>query len=359
MRKESVKRGAAQAFLAWAFVCGCSEPPSPVEVGGELLASAPALLVPGVIFKQALATLGAETTLVLTRGALPDGIYLTSAGTLEGMPLVPGQVARFTIERRSSAGEPLDERDYLLVGAEKHDIAVLPKQSRDGDVLRFEGGGGGAIHTAWAWDDAFGLVWPLKKGLGVDGGLLAPPSGALTLVVVGDEGQSQFDVHVDAPSREVAAFAQLAWEASADIDLHVLSDTGDEFEVNARENVWESDGTWRVRHDVEAKEGPGAESVSFSRSLPPGRYALAASRAGGDAIDVPLWLSVRTAEGRTLSDMRIDALLSDISSGDVRTDLKGSAQAYVLLGVLVVGVDAEWSFEPRQHAGSAQAARTP
>lgn len=330
------------------FVAGCgTEPFVPTGVPGALRPQFPAMLQPGVPVELSLLTEGGSASVELLNGALPTGLELLQDGRLTGTPTVPGELARFAVITRSVLGEPLERRDFLaVVGVRATTLPAPPAALRLDDALYFHHDWGVTLSRAWAWDPVLSLAWPMRVGAGFSGSALAPAHGSMSVVVAGPQVQGHYVLGHDAFDERTQVVAQLTWAGAADLDLHVLppAELAGE-ELSAAAPVFLHDGEWVMRRELVELTAPGPEVVSFARSLPPGRWALVVTKASGDAVDLPVWLSVRRRDGLILAERRIDALLSDVSSGLARVDVEAGTQSYKPLGMLEVGVDRELSFQ--------------
>lgn len=351
MRRWQEKVLATGGLLAMTLGFGCGggqivDPQPP----GALLRLPAEILQPGEPFEAPLvAPDGGVAVLRIVRGALPDGLAVDAAGALTGTPTTPGQLARFTVRSENAFGDPVEQMDQVVaVGVRDTTLASPSSVARQGDVLRFEHDWGTALSSAWAWDAQLGLVWPMRAEVGLVGASLAPAGRALSLVVAGSGAGGVFDVEEPPADESIQVVAQLTWQGDADIDLCVVAqlERAATVEIGAEEPVYEEGGDWLVRHELAESMAPGPEVVTFSKDLPTGRWALVATKAAGGAVEVPMWLSVRRRDGVVVAERRYDALLSDVSTGRVESDVSARTQSFKPLGVLVVGADREVSFEP-------------
>lgn len=338
------RSGVVLAVLA--VGCG-AEPFTASGPPGALIPQFPAMLHPGVAVDLSLLSPDGNATVELSKGALPQGLELTPEGRLVGTPSLPGELARFAVITRSATlGEPLERRDYLaVVGVETTTLPAPPAALRLDDALYFHHDWGVTLSRAFAWDPVLSLAWPMRVGAGFSGSALAPAGGSLSVVVAGPRVQGHYVLQQDAFDERTQVIAQLTWAGEVDLDLHVLPPVAmaaEELSAASPELVL--DGQWVMRRTLAETAAPGPEVVSFAKELPPGRWALVATKASGAAVDVPVWLSVRRRDGLILAERRIDALLSDVSSGLASADVQAGTQSYRCLGVLEIGVDREVSF---------------
>lgn len=337
-------------FVGLATSAGCvGDTVAETDPPGALLRLTPEILQPMEPFSAPLVAPGGTVVVKLVKGALPDGLRIDDAGTLRGTPTSSGQLARFTVRSENAFGEPAEQMDHVaVVGVRGTTLAAPTAATRTGDVLRFEHDWGKTLLSAWAWDPQLGLVWPMRAGAGYSGSALAPAGRALSLVATGVGAEGLFEIDDTPADESMQVIAQLTWEGDADIDLLVVPqiDSASGLEIGAKEPVFERDGQWLVRHEIGESSAPGPEVLTFSKHLPIGRWVFVAAKADGADIEIPMWLAIRRRDGLVLAERSYDALLSDVSTGRIDSDLAAKTQSFKPLGVLVVGTDREVSFQP-------------
>lgn len=333
------RRGLGSALALVALVgCG-ARPQVPVAAPGPLMALPPGLLSPDQRFSAPLVGEGGVPTLTLAQGQLPQGLEIRADGTLSGRPRVAGEHQQFTVAATGVDGEPLGERLYTLgVNASLTNLRVVPKATRVGDTLKFAHDWGRPIDQAFGWDPALQLLWPMQAGAGFSGRALAPIGPIFSVVVAGPDVEGSFALAQQPFDARLGIVVQLTWEGAADIDLRLLAEDALQApEVGAATPLLERSGTWVARHEIAEQVAPGAEAVTLSLDAPPGRYALVAVKAGGEAVAVRLFLAVRTRAGESLVDRRFEALFSDTATGSVSDEMQARHQSYRALGLVELG----------------------
>lgn len=333
--------GAALVALALAGAApGCGSPrQSGPPVYAALVALPPQLLVPGDRWRARLVEDGTPPVLVLAGGRLPEGLELDANGTVTGRARRPGQTERFEVAASTPDGEPLGSRTYAVaVGVEGTNLTEVPHVQQDGDALQFSQEWGRPIYDGFGWDPLLRLLWPLKVGTGVAGRALASPDGAFTLVVAGPDVGAAFELKTTAADPETGVVVQLSWAAAVDLDLRVVAAPAlGGAEASAASRVFPAGGPWVARFELDAAAGPGAEAAVLAATAPAGRYALVATKAGGDDVKIAAWLAVRARDGKVLADERFDLFLSDVATGTVADELARGRQSWAPLGTLVTG----------------------
>lgn len=319
-------------MVAW-VASGCSADSSSPSTRTELLLISPSLLAA----RQPLQIRLTEDRLArveLTWGQLPSGLTLGS-GWLRGTPDLPGETQRFTL--RASDGARVVERSYTLaVDSDVQQVNLVSSPPvAIGEALSFDGlAWSTPVDRAFAWDATLDLVWPLRGGTAMSGAGLLPLDGTLSLIAGGSQGAGSTNLHLTPADPSIDTVAQLSWAQAADINLEVLASST------------ASPGGWSVHHPVARETSPGPEVVTLSSDAAPGRYALVATKAGGDQVDVTLWLTIHRRDGSELTQRRFDALFSDTAQASLLEEIGRGRQSYLPLGVVDVARDGQRHYWP-------------
>lgn len=362
-RREGGPAAALAAFGALTLLLPACDSDSPVSFAYAPLAPlSQALAEHGTPFEALVVGDGLVPPRVsVVAGRLPSGLRL-DGGRLVGQPLEAGEYQRFVLEAYGAGDEVLGRRAYVVgVGVPGTNLADAPEPLRDADRVVFAEDWGGALDSAFVWDEALGLLWPLRVGRGAEGVVLAPGAGLLSFVVAGRASglRGRFDLEQPPLDERVRAVAQLSWSGDADIDLRLVPETADLglTELSASTPEWEmSPGVWGARLAVSSDQAPAAEALVISSDLVPGRYALVAVKAAGASVSVPLWLSVRERDGDESADVHVEALLSDAAQGAVDEERASGRQSFRALGTLVVGDGGALRYQPPAASGALFAA---
>lgn len=338
-------RGACTVLCLVASACG-SAPGTDGNVPGSLAPLPSRLLRPLVAYAEPLVQEGRVGRLALVRGALPQGLALGELG-VHGVPRISGEIARFTIGAWGPDGVPAGTRDYVLaVGAQPGDLPGPPSCARQGDLLQIEANWGRPIATAFAWDAALGLIWPLAGGPGVSGRALAPGGAILTVVAAGAASEGQFDIPVAPLAASVALVAQLRWDGDADLDLVLVPDRSSgaaELTPGAAELV--VGGAIAGRHLMASGSAVDVEALVVEAGLPEGRHRLAVVKKGGAAVEVAFDVALRRRDGASMFDGHFDGLFSDTATGSIADESAARRQSYRIVGEVVRAPDDAVTFQ--------------
>lgn len=294
------------------------------------------LLEPGRLVQVALLEGPPGPLLELESGALPSGLRLGEDGVLRGTPLESAEVARFCVGARTPERAWLGRRCYALgTGVFRTNLVTPSPPPSAGAVLDIDYAVGRELESAFVFDPALRLFWPLGAGTAARGSVLGSPGGVLELVARTDGAEGRFALAAPTLDARVGAVAQLTWVGDGALELHLLPEPDLAAPpVDPATPLLEHDGLWRAAHVVASTAG--AQAVLLTADAPPGRYALVAVRRGGTAVELALRLSARRPDGATLAEERIDAFLSDVATGSVADELAAGRQSCKPLGLLEI-----------------------
>lgn len=337
-RRNRPRRGALALGL-WAL-CACGmEPATPGARNATLLPLDTVLLKPQSAVSLRISEGDEAPVLELTGGRLPLGLELGD-GVIKGVPSRPGEHRRFEIIARDTEGTPRDRRVYMLaVGVEGGLATMTEGVEHNGDAVHVDRSFTRHATESFLFDPTLRLAWPLEASTSAQGIGLASPGGSLQLLVYGLGWHNGWLIPNTSLDERSDTLVQLVWaaEESADFDLQLVPEaTLDLPAVDAEAPVLEREGLWLARRAIASQQEPGAEALSLSSDLPPGRYALVAVRTGGDASVAELWLSVRRRFGELSVDERFIAFVPDASSGSLASDLTERRQSWRALGHFTV-----------------------
>lgn len=331
--------------IAWGVmalcVCACGvEPTQPGARNTTLLPLVRTLLEPQTSVSLRIVDGDGAPVLELSGGSLPLGLEL-SDGAIRGVPSRPGEHRRFEITVRDADGAPRDRRVYTLaVGVDGALTSLTDGISRDGDAVHVLSQFELSANEAFLFDPALGLAWPLQPGIAAQGFGLGSPGGSLHFFAHGFGWRGGWLVPNATLDERTDTLVQLVWDAeeAIDFDLQLVPEAALGLPaVDADFPLLERNGVLFARRAIASEQAPGAEALVLSSNLPPGRYALVAVRADGDAGIAELWISVRNRSGELAIDDRFIAFVPDLSSGSIATDLAERRQSWRALGHLTVG----------------------
>jgi len=299
---------------------------------------------PGVPLDWRLVGEGQAPHLELSVGKLPAGLRLEN-GSIRGKAQNAGEHQRFVVNAYSDFGDYLGSQTYLLaVGVSSQNLSETPKATRSGDTLSFSQDWGSPLQFAYAWDANLQLLWPMKVDASVSGKVLAPGSGALTVVAAGPNVRGVFQMPTPALDEQVGVVTQLTWAEDADLELAVVPQSDRGVTVTGSTTTWPAQGDWMVRHEI--ADASGVDVQLFAKGTRAGRYALVATKIGGTAAELNLWLSIRKRDGSIIADTHTPAFISDLAAGALSDEVATGRQSYRTLGCLDITADGQLTFIP-------------